>query len=94
MLTAAITASVGAVLALFGIEPGAYLIGVAAVVKGLIIAAGVFFGVKLTRRRRSVFGPRPHGATSPSDSAEAPASPPEAAGASESARPPDPPTVR
>ena len=53
MLTAAITAAVAAVLALFGIKPGPYLVVVAVVVKGLIVAAGVLLGWKLTKRRRA-----------------------------------------
>jgi hypothetical protein len=51
MITAAITAAVAAVLALFGIKPGPYLIVVAAVVKGLIILGAVLLGRKLLKTR-------------------------------------------
>jgi hypothetical protein len=51
MITAAITAAVAAVLALFGIKPGPYLIVVAAVVKGVIILGAVLLGRKLLKTR-------------------------------------------
>jgi amino acid transporter len=51
VLTAAITGAVAAVLNLFGIEPGAYLVGVAIGVKAVIVAAGLLFGVRWLRKR-------------------------------------------
>jgi hypothetical protein len=52
MLTAAITAAIGGLLSLFGIKPGAYLVGVAIGVKILVVAAGVIFGSRFLRRRQ------------------------------------------
>jgi hypothetical protein len=52
VITAAITAAVAAVLALFGIKPGPYLVVVAIGVKALIVLLGVVFGARLMRRRR------------------------------------------
>ena len=51
MITAAITAAIGAVLALFGVKPGAYLVVVAAVVKVVIVAGTVLVGARWVRRR-------------------------------------------
>jgi hypothetical protein len=51
MITAGITAAVAAVLALFGIRPGPYLVGVAIGVKITIVAVGLIFGARFFRRR-------------------------------------------
>jgi len=67
VITAAITAAVAAILSLFGIKPGPYLVVVAAVVKVILIALGLFFGARLARRRRD--------AAAPADAAKAPSDP-------------------
>jgi hypothetical protein len=51
MLTAAITAAVAGVLSLFGIKPGAYLVGVAIGVKVTIVLLGLVFGARFFKRR-------------------------------------------
>ena len=51
MLTAPITAAIGAILALFGIKPGPYLVGVAIGVKIVIVGVTVLFGARWARRR-------------------------------------------
>jgi hypothetical protein len=54
MITAGITASVAALLSLFGIKPGAYLVGVAIAVKVTLVAVGLVFGSRILRRRAPV----------------------------------------
>lgn len=56
MLTAGITAAVAAILGVFGIKPGAYLVGVAVGVKICLVAASVLFGAKWMRRRQAAAG--------------------------------------
>ena len=51
MLTAGITAAVAGLLSLFGIRPGAYLVGVAIGVKLTIVALSVTFGARLLKKR-------------------------------------------
>jgi hypothetical protein len=51
MLTAAITAAVAGILSLFGIKPGAYLVGVAIGVKVTIVVLGLIFGARFFQRR-------------------------------------------
>ena len=51
MLTAAITGAVAGLLALFGIKPGPYLVGVAVVVKIAIVVVGMTYGARWMRRR-------------------------------------------
>jgi hypothetical protein len=51
MITAAITAAVAAVLALFGVKPGPYLVVVAAVVKGLIVLGGILLARRVMKAR-------------------------------------------
>src|SRR5207253_9558572 len=51
MITAAITAVVGGVLAFFGVKPGPYLVVVAAAVKILIVVTTLVFGTRWVRRR-------------------------------------------
>ncbi len=51
MITAGITAAVAAILTLFGIKPGAYLVGVAIGVKVAIVSVSVLFGARIMRRR-------------------------------------------
>jgi hypothetical protein len=51
MITAAITAAVAAVLSLFGIKPGPYLVGVAIGVKVTLVVVGVLFGARIMKRR-------------------------------------------
>lgn len=51
MLTAAITAAIGAVLAFFGVEPGPYLVGVAIGVKVVIVATVALFGARWAQKR-------------------------------------------
>jgi hypothetical protein len=58
MLTAAITAAIGALLSLVGIKPGAYLVGVAIGVKILVVVLGVTFGSRLLRRRQAAKSPK------------------------------------
>jgi hypothetical protein len=52
MITAAITAAVGGILKLFGIEPGPYLAVVAVVVKILLVVGGVLFGARVMKWRQ------------------------------------------
>jgi len=59
VLTAAITAAVATIMGFFGIKPGPYLVVVAIVVKGLIVAAGVLFGARWLQRRRKPEPPAP-----------------------------------
>ena len=80
MITAAITAAVGAVLALFGVKPGAYLVGVAVAVKAVIVAGTVLVGARWVRRRNVSTA-----------SARAPAGPDEAAPARARAASAEPP---
>jgi len=83
MITAAITAAVGAVLALFGVKPGAYLVAVAAAVKIVIVAGTVLVGARWVRRRNG----QAAAAGAPSDlDKDAPARPGAASG-----EPPAPP---
>jgi hypothetical protein len=51
MITAAITAAVAAILGLFGIKPGPYLVGVAIVVKVIIVGLTLIFGARWAQRR-------------------------------------------
>jgi hypothetical protein len=53
VITAAITGAVAAVLALFGIPPGPYLVVVAVVVKAIIVLAGLLLARRLIHRGRS-----------------------------------------
>jgi hypothetical protein len=54
VLTAAITAAVAGILAIFGVKPTvAQLAVVAVVVKVIIVLTGVFFGSKLIKRRQA-----------------------------------------
>jgi hypothetical protein len=53
VITAGVTAAVAAILSLFGIKPGPYLVVVAVVVKAIVVLLGVVFGMKLARRRRA-----------------------------------------
>jgi hypothetical protein len=66
MITAAITAAVAAVLALFGVKPGPYLVVVAAVVKGLLVLGGILLARKVMKARDK-----------PAVASEPPAVPPE-----------------
>ncbi|MES1157797.1 MAG: hypothetical protein ABUL67_01735, partial [Haliangium ochraceum] len=59
MLTAAITAAVAAVLSLFGIKPGPYLVGVAIGVKITIVLVSLLVGARLMRRRAAAKAPPP-----------------------------------
>jgi uncharacterized membrane protein HdeD (DUF308 family) len=52
MLTAGITAAVAGLLSLFGIKPGAYLVGVAIGVKLVLVGLAVVFGGRLLESRR------------------------------------------
>ena len=54
MFTAAITAAVAAILNLFGIKPGPYLVVVAIVVKAAFIVVGVIATQRLLRKRAQV----------------------------------------
>jgi amino acid transporter len=51
MITAAITAAVAAILGLFGIKPGPYLVGVAITVKVIIVALTAIFGARWAAKR-------------------------------------------
>jgi hypothetical protein len=51
MITAGITATVAAILSLFGVKPGAYLVGVAIGVKVTLVAVGLVVGARIMRRR-------------------------------------------
>ena len=53
MLTAAITGAIAAILNLFGIAPGPYLVGVAIGVKIVIVLAGVLFSARWIKRREA-----------------------------------------
>jgi hypothetical protein len=60
VITAAITAAVAAILAVFGIKPGAYLVVVAGVVKGILVLGAVLLASRVARRaRRSQAVPPP-----------------------------------
>jgi uncharacterized membrane protein HdeD (DUF308 family) len=52
MLTAGITAAIAGLLSLFGIKPGAYLVGVAIGVKLVLVGLAVVFGGRLLESRR------------------------------------------
>jgi hypothetical protein len=68
MLTAAITAAITGILALFGVQLSVGQVAiVAVVVKVIIVAVGVTFGVKLALRRRN--------AAAAADQAKAPPDP-------------------
>lgn len=68
MLTAAITAAITAILALFGVTPSVgQVAGIAVVVKVIIVCTGLFVAARLARRRRS--------AAPPVDEAKAPTPP-------------------
>ena len=69
MITAAITGAVAAVLALFGIPPGPYLVVVAVVVKAIIVLAGLLLARRLIHRGRSKEAERARAATEPPASA-------------------------
>jgi hypothetical protein len=72
VITAAITAAVAAVLALFGIKPGAYLVVVAGVVKAVIVIIGLLLGRKLLKARMAAQGKPPgEGAAPQTPSAQA-----------------------
>ena len=53
MLTAGITAAIAALLSLFGVKPGAYLVGVAIGVKIVIVGVGLVFGARWLQRRQA-----------------------------------------
>jgi amino acid transporter len=59
MLTAAITAVIAAILGLFGIKPGPYLVGVAVGVKITIVLLGVVFGARWLQKRGLTKAPPP-----------------------------------
>jgi hypothetical protein len=59
VLTAGITAAVAAILAIFGIKPGPYLVVVAAVVKGLIVVLALLLGRRVLRGRAAAGRPKP-----------------------------------
>lgn len=63
MITAGITATVAAVLSLFGVKPGAYLVGVAIAVKVTLVAVGLLFGARIMRRRAAAQVSPPGGAS-------------------------------
>ena len=65
MLTAAITAAVAAVLSLFGVKPGAYLVGVAIGVKLVVVACSLMFGARLLKRRAAAKAPTAAAKTPP-----------------------------
>jgi hypothetical protein len=52
MITAAITGAVAAVLALFGIRPGPYLVVVAVVVKAIIVLGALLLARRVVHRGR------------------------------------------
>jgi hypothetical protein len=52
VITAAITAAVAAILALFGVKPGPYLVVVAGVVKGIIVLGAILLASRVARRAR------------------------------------------
>ena len=58
MITAGITAAVGGLLSLWGVKPGAYLVGVAIGVKILVVVCGVTFGSRFLRRRQALKSPK------------------------------------
>ena len=72
MITAGITASVAALLSLFGIKPGAYLVGVAIAVKVTLVAVGLIFGARIMRRRAAAQASPPQDASTSSASERAP----------------------
>jgi hypothetical protein len=69
VFTAAITAAIAAILSLFGIKPGPYLVVVAIVVKVIIVCLGLFFGIKLSRKRKAEPPPPSEAAPPPSEAA-------------------------
>jgi amino acid transporter len=56
MLTAAITAAITAILGLFGVKPGAWIVGVAIGVKVIIVAVTLVVGARLMRKRNALAG--------------------------------------
>jgi hypothetical protein len=52
VFTAAITGAIAAILSLFGIKPGPYLVGVAIVVKAIIVGVGLLIGLRMSKRRK------------------------------------------
>jgi len=64
MITAGITAAVAAILGLFGIKPGAYLVFVAGGVKIALVLLGTVYGVRWMNRRGR---PKPLGPKAPPD---------------------------
>jgi hypothetical protein len=75
VITAAITAAVAAVLSVFGIKPGPYLVVVAAVVKGIIVLTSVLLGTKFIKAQAAKRN-KPPGAVE--SAAAGPATPPAA----------------
>jgi hypothetical protein len=66
MLTAAITAAIAAILSLFGIKLSVtHLVGVAIVVKVIIVMTGVLLSLKWARRRREKAAAESAGAAVP-----------------------------
>jgi amino acid transporter len=51
MLTAAITAAITAIAGLFGIKPGAWIAGVAVVVKLIIVGVTLVFSARYMKKR-------------------------------------------
>jgi hypothetical protein len=51
VITAGITAAIAAILGVFGIKPGPYLVLVAGGVKLTIVVVGLVFGARWARRR-------------------------------------------
>jgi hypothetical protein len=68
VLTAAITGAIAWILSLFGIKPGPYLVGVAVVVKVIIVLCGVLLGAKAVQKRvkaKEAAGEKPADAAAP-----------------------------
>jgi hypothetical protein len=53
MITAAITAAIGAIMAFFGVPPGPYLAVVAIAVKLIIVGLALLFGVKALTKKKA-----------------------------------------
>jgi amino acid transporter len=57
MLTAAITAAITAILGLFGVKPGTWIVGVAIGVKIVIVAVTLIFGARFVQKRNAAAVP-------------------------------------
>jgi hypothetical protein len=72
MLTSAITAAIAAILSFFGIPPGPYLVGVAIVVKVMIVAIVALLGWRTLQKKKKKEAREEKEASPPESSGPAP----------------------